>query len=68
MIFSWDKNLPWQMEIEKGFNLHYKGISSKPTLFIDYMAAILIRPNDVKTMDSKQLTKKFYGFFYDWRL
>ena len=37
IIFSWDKNLPWQQEIEKGFLLHYKAISSKPNLFIEYM-------------------------------
>jgi len=39
IIFSWHKNLPWQIEIENGFNLHYNEISSKPTLFVEYMDA-----------------------------
>ena len=39
IIFSWHKDLPWQMEIEKGFNTHYKEIPSKPNLFIEYMDA-----------------------------
>lgn len=37
VVFSWHKSMPWQMEVEKGFEEHFEEKSLKPNLFYEYM-------------------------------
>ncbi len=38
-IFSWHKDMPWQREVETGFENHFKFISSSPNIYTEYMDA-----------------------------
>ncbi len=66
IVFSWDKDLPWQAEIEKGFVSAYKDNKLKPNIFYEYMDAGRFDLNNQIEIFKDFLEKKYAGKKIDY--
>ena len=65
-IFSWHKNMPWQIEIEKGFEYYFKKMLSKPNLFYEYMDAGRFKSRNQIDIFKDYLKEKYKGHQIDY--
>lgn len=65
IIFSWHKDLPWQKEIEKGFEHYYKEMSSRPNIFYEYLDAARFRSQDQVDIFKDYMSKKYARYQMD---
>lgn len=59
LVFSWHKNMPWQLEIEKGLKEKFKGESLTPNLFFEYMDAGRFKSKNQTDIFKKYLSEKY---------
>ena len=58
-VFSWHQDMPWQRELEKGFERQFKLSGNTPNLFYEYMDAGRFTGPDQLTNFGKYLEKKY---------
>lgn len=65
-VFSWDNNLPWQLEVERGFEACLKGKPIKPKVFYEYMDAGRFKVENQIAVFKDYLKKKYEGCSIDY--
>jgi len=65
-IFSWSQDLPWQRELEKGFEQEINRTGKKPHLFYEYMDAGRFQGPDQVANFSNYIDRKYSGLPIDY--
>ncbi len=58
-VFSWHKDIPWQKEIEAGFEQHYITDTSNPQFYYEYMDYVRFKGADKVAHFQRYLTEKY---------
>jgi len=64
-VFSWSQGIPWQQELEKGFERQISLSGKKPNLFYEYMDAGRFTGPDQLTNFRNYLERKYTGLRLD---
>jgi len=64
-VFSWHQDMPWQQELEKGFERQFSLSGKKPNLYYEYMDAGRFTAPDQFTNFGNYLEKKYSGLPLD---
>ena len=64
-VFSWHQDMPWQRELEKGFEQQFIAEGKQPNLFYEYMDAGRFPNPDQFANFRDYLEKKYAGFPLD---
>jgi len=61
-IFSWHKDMPWQREIEKGFEQNFKSQGIKANLLYEYMDAGRFKSQQQVSIFKQYLSQKYAAY------
>jgi diguanylate cyclase (GGDEF)-like protein len=64
-VFSWNQGIPWQRELEKGFEQQFSISGKKPNLYYEYMDAGRFSSPDQLVNFRKYLEGKYSGLSLD---
>ncbi|MGW8247449.1 MAG: diguanylate cyclase [Acidiferrobacterales bacterium] len=64
-VFSWNQGIPWQRELEKGFEQQFSISGTKPNLYYEYMDAGRFSSPDQLVNFRKYLEEKYSGLPLD---
>ena len=64
-VFSWNQDLPWQKEVEKGFEQQFRVTGERPNLYFEYMDAGRFNRPAQHTIFRNYLEKKYAGIRLD---
>lgn len=61
-IFSWHKDMPWQQEVERGFQQQIKSARTKPNLYFEYMDAGRAKSKNQAAIFRDYILKKYSNY------
>jgi len=64
-VFSWNRDVPWQKEIEKGFESQFTGGGEAPNFFYEYIDAGRFTSAQQRAIFSEYLAKKYASIRLD---